>query len=149
MIFGLIGRLGVQWLDSTPKAGRAAFAVMFMFTGATHFTSMRHDYLAMIPAGLPRSLGLIYLSGILEIAGGLGLLLPTTRRMAGAGLVLLLLAMFPANVNAALNDIPFRGGPPMSLWARAPIQLAFVLGVWWTAVRRAGVQRTSHAADRS
>ena len=135
LAFGVAGRMGVTGLDSVAKAGRAALAVMFVFTGSTHFTPMKHDYLAMLPPSLPQSLGFIYLTGILEIAGALGILLPATRRLAGTGLVLLLLAMFPANVAAALNEVPFRGEPPMSLWLRTPIQLVFVLSVWWSAIR--------------
>jgi hypothetical protein len=57
--FGVAGRLGVPWFDSPAKAGRAALAVMFVFTGLTHFTPMKHDYLAMLPAALPSHLGLI------------------------------------------------------------------------------------------
>ena len=103
LIFRLAGRLGARWLDSGAKAGRAALTVMFLFTGVSHFSSMKHEYVAMIPATLPRGLGVIYVSGVLEIAGGLGLLEPSTRRLAGICLILLLLAMFPANVNAALS----------------------------------------------
>ena len=141
LIFALAGRLGIRWLDSGAKAGRAAFAVMFVFTGVTHFSPMKHDYLAMMPSPLPRNLGFIYVSGLLEITGGLGLLFPATQRLAGAGLILLLVAMFPANVTAALNEVSFRGEPPMSLWVRTPIQLAFVLSVWWSALRRSTVLR--------
>ena len=135
LIFGLVGRLGVSGLDSGEKAGRAALAVMFVFTGATHFSTMKHEYLAMIPAPLPRTPHLIHLTGALEIAGGLGLLPAASRRFAAWGLVLLLLAMFPANVNAALNGIPFRGESPTSLWIRTPIQLVFLVSVWWSALR--------------
>ena len=106
---------------------------MFVFTGVTHFSPMREDYLAMIPAALPRSVGLIYLTGLLEIAGAVGLLIPQTRRLAGIGLILLLFAMFPANVSAAMNEIPFRGEPPMSLWLRTPIQIVFILATWYSA----------------
>lgn len=136
LTLGFLGRLGVRGLDSAAKAGRAAVAIMFVFTGSTHFSSMRHDYLAMMPTMLPRHMAFIYLTGVLEIAGGVGLLVPTTRRLAGVGLIMLLIAMFPANVSATLNEVPFRGEPPTSLWLRTPIQLAFVLSVWWSAVRR-------------
>ena len=112
---------------------RMALGVMFVFTGITHFTGMAQDYLAMIPAPLPRSLGLIYLTGLLEIAGGVGLQVPRLRRAAAIGLILLLLAMFPANVNAALNDIPFRGEPPTPLAVRLPMQLFFLAALGWSA----------------
>ena len=106
---------------------------MFIFTGTTHFSNMKYDYAAMAPDLLPNELWTIYLTGALEIAGAGGLLLPRLRRTAGICLVLLLVALFPANVNAALEDIPFRGEPPTTLWFRAPIQLVFVAVVWWTS----------------
>ena len=135
LALGLLGRLGVTVVDSSAKAGRVALAIMFVFTGSTHFSSMRHDFLDMMPAFLPRHMGFIYLTGVLELAGGVGLLMPSARRFAGIGLMALLVAMFPANVYAAVNQIPFRGGAPMSLWLRTPIQLVFILSVWWSAVR--------------
>jgi uncharacterized membrane protein len=107
---------------------------MFMFTGATHFSPMKHDYAAMIPEPLPKSLRLIYLTGLLQIAGAIGLLVPALRRLAGVGLVAQLVAMFPANVYAARKGIPFRGRPPTPLPVRALLQLAFIVAVWWTAI---------------
>ena len=78
---------------------------MFCFAGVARFTDLRNDYAAMIPDPLPDGMWVIYLTGLLEIAGGLGLLLPDWRRRAGICLVLFLIAIFPANVNAALRDI--------------------------------------------
>jgi uncharacterized membrane protein len=108
---------------------------MFLFTGASHFTSMKYDFAAMIPAPLPNDLWVIYLSGVLEIAGAIGLLIPRTRKLAGICLVLLLVALFPANVYAALNDIPLRGEAPTPLWLRGPMQLLFIGMVWWTSIK--------------
>lgn len=128
------GRLGIRQLSSWRASGRYALAIMFVFTGVSHFTPMKHDFAAMIPAPLPNDLWVIYLSGVLEIAGGIGLLIPRTRRLAGFGLALLLVALFPANVNAALNAIPLGGRPPTTLWLRAPMQLLYLGMVWWTAI---------------
>src|SRR3712207_7122657 len=83
---------------------------MFLVTSTAHFNSMRHDLAAMIPEPLPDGLCIVYLAGVFEIAGAVGLLVPQTRRLAGIGLALLLIAQFPANVNAALNGIPLGGG---------------------------------------
>ena len=88
----------------------------------------------MIPEPLPKSLRLIYLTGLLQIAGAIGLLVPALRRLAGVGLVAQLVAMFPANVHAARNGIPFRGRPPTPLAIRVPVQLVFIVAVWWTAI---------------
>jgi uncharacterized membrane protein len=130
-----VGWLGVKQLSSWRDAGRGALAIMFLFTGASHFTSMKYDFAAMIPAPLPNDLWVIYLSGVLEIAGAIGLLIPRTRKIAGVCLVLLLVALFPANVNAALNEIPLRGEAPTPLWLRAPMQLLFIGMVWWTSIK--------------
>jgi uncharacterized membrane protein len=129
------GWLGVKRLDSGREAGRIALVLTFLFTGATHFSGVKNDYAAMIPSPFPKSLWLIYLTGVLEIAGAIGLLLARVRKVAGVCLIVLLVALFPANVNAALNDIPFRGQPPTSLWLRGLIQLFFVAMIWWSAVK--------------
>lgn len=130
-----VGRLGVKPLSSWRAAGRMALVIMFLFTGATHFSDMRDDYAAMIPDPLPRGDWIIYLTGLLQIAGAIGLLIPRFRRLAGVGLAILLVAMFPANVHAALNGIPFRGEPPTPLWLRLPIQIGLIWAVWWTSIR--------------
>lgn len=70
-----------------------------------------------------------------EIAGAIGLLIPQTRKLAGICLVLFLVAMFSANVNAALNDIPLGGQDPTPLWLRTPMQLLYIGMVWWTSVK--------------
>ena len=130
-----VGLLGVKRLSSWKEAGRGALVIMFLFTGTSHFTSMKYDFAAMIPDPLPDGLWVIYLTGVFEIAGAIGLLLPQTRRLAGICLVLLLVAMFSANVNAALNEIPLGGQDPTPLWLRTPMQILYIGMVWWTSVK--------------
>jgi len=66
----------------------------------------------------------------------LGLLIPRTRRLAGICLVVLLVALFPANVNAIINGIPLGGNAPTPLWVRAPMLLLYIVGmVWWTSIK--------------
>jgi uncharacterized membrane protein len=130
-----LGYLGVKRLSSWRDAGLGALAIMFLFTSTAHFSGMKHDLAAMMPEPLPDGLWIIYLTGLFEIAGAIGLLVPRTRRLAGICLVLLLMAQFPANVNAALNDIPLGGEPPTPLWLRTPMQLLFVAMVWWSAIK--------------
>jgi uncharacterized membrane protein len=134
LVLRAVGLLGVRRLSSWKAAGLLAVVIMFLFTGATHFTPMKHDYAAMLPGFVPMKVSIIHLTGALQILGAVGLLVPRTRRLAGIGLILLLIAMFPANVNAALNDIPFGGGPPTPLWLRTPMQILFIGMVGWTAV---------------
>lgn len=136
-----LGLLGVRRLSSWREAGLVAVAITFLFTGATHFTGMKHDYALMLPGPLSGNLRIIYLSGILEIAGAVGLLIPRTRRPAGVCLALYLVAVFPGNVYAAVNEVPFRGEPPTPLWLRTPIQLLFIGVVLWTSVVRKPLDR--------
>ena len=130
-----VGWLGVTYLDSWRAAVCVALAITFLFTGATHFSDLKQDYAVMIPNPFPKSLWLIYLSGVLEIVGAIGLLLPRVRVIAGICLIVLLVALFPANINAALNNISFRGQPPTALWLRALVQIVFVAAIWWSSVR--------------
>lgn len=135
ILLRIVGWLGVKRLSSWREAGLIGVVVMFLFTGATHFTGMKHDYAAMLPSPMSENLGVIYLTGALQIAGAVGLLIPRTRRLAGIGLALLLVAMFPGNVYAALNGIEFRGDAPTPLWLRTPIQLLFIGMVLWTSIK--------------
>ena len=68
---------------------------MFLFTAMAHFASTRKDIIAMVPPSFPRPDVLVTITGILEAAGAIGLLLTRTRKWAAWGLILLLLAMFP------------------------------------------------------
>jgi uncharacterized membrane protein len=136
LVLRAIGLLGVRRLSSWQEAGLLAVAIMFLFTGSTHFTAMKHDYAAMLPGFVPMKVSIIHLTGVLQITGAIGLLVPRTRRLAGIGLALLLVAMFPGNVYAAVNEIPFRGEPPTPLWLRTPIQLFYIGMVLWTSTKR-------------
>jgi len=109
-------------------------AVVFVIAGVLHFL-MPRLYLAIMPSYLPRPLLLVYLSGLFEALGGLGLLLPATRTAAAVGLILLLLAVFPANVEM-LRLAQARGASPAfqaALWLRLPLQLLLIWWVWRVA----------------
>ena len=148
VVLRLAGAAGVRPLASWRDATRVGLAVMFAFTGSTHFTAMKHDYAAMVPPPLTGQIWVIYFTGLLEIAGAIGLLVPRTRRLAGICLSLLLLALFPANVHATLNAINFRGEAPTDLWLRSLAQLVFLVATWWSSVvrKRAVVPRLKPAA---
>jgi uncharacterized membrane protein len=113
---------------------RWLLAVFMVGSGLNHFRAPE-VYLAMMPAELPVSwhAALNVLSGAAEIAGGLGLIVPRTRRWAAWGLVLLLVAVFPANVNMAVHGLPLgdTAVPSWALWARLPLQGLFVAWAWW------------------
>ena len=134
----LLGYASVRMSTDWRAAARLGLAVMFAFAGSTHFTEMKHDYAAMVPPPLTGQLWVISLTGVLEIAGAVALLLPQTRRLAGMCLLLLLLALFPANVYAAVQSIQFRGAPPADIWLRGLIQAVFLFTVWWSTIASDG-----------
>ena len=116
---------------------RGLLAVAFVVAGLNHFR--RPDfYLAMIPPGLPSPAALNFISGAAEILGGIGVLVPATRRLAGWGLIALLVAVFPANVHMALAGLRPPGVEIATwvLWARLPLQAVFIAWVWWTTLAR-------------
>ena len=116
---------------------RLLLAAFVITAGIFHFVKAP-AFVAMVPASLPRPDLLVVLSGIAEIAGGLGILYPPTRRAAGIGLILLFLAVFPANINMAVHHLPLDGKPvpPAFLWARLLLQPVFMWWAWRVTVRR-------------
>jgi len=110
---------------------RAILGLLFVGAGALHFRAPQ-VYEGIMPPYLPLHRELVLLSGALEIAGGLGLLPRRTRRAAGIGLVLLLLAVLPANVQMLL-DARVAGKPDWwvaLLWARLPLQAVLMAWAW-------------------
>ncbi len=89
----------------------------------------------IMPPYLPWQLELVYLSGVAEIVGGVGLLIPRFRRAAGWGLLLLLIAVYPANIHMLVNDIYLPDMPRERwlLWLRLPMQFVFAAWVLWSA----------------
>ena len=131
----LLGLLGVDALDAWPPALRVGLALMFVLTGLAHFGLGRRDGLiAMVPPRLPRPDLLVTLTGILELAGAVGLLIPGTARPAAACLALLMLLMFPANVSAARRRLNLAGRPATPLTARIPMQILFVAAAATVAI---------------
>lgn len=122
----LAGLLGVDALDGWHPALRIGLALMFLLTASAHFLSRRADLIAMVPPRLSRADLLVTLTGVLELLGALGLLLPATARAAAAGLALLMLAMFPANVSAARRGLTLAGRPVTPVGVRTALQVAFV-----------------------
>ncbi len=110
---------------------RLACAVFFIGSGVLHFIAPG-PYLAIMPSYLPWHAALVAISGAAEVAGGAGLLVPGTRRAAGIGLVLLLIAVFPANVEMLVRGRGRGAGAiaELLLWLRLPLQLALIWWVW-------------------
>ena len=97
-----------------------------------HFTSTS-GFERIVPPYLPSPQVLVYVSGIFEILGAIGILIPATQRLAGWGLVALLVAVFPANIYMATAGIKFGNFPPQPwmAWARLPLQLVLIGAVIW------------------
>jgi uncharacterized membrane protein len=120
------------------RVSRWVLAAGFVFAGVMHF-AITAQYVRIMPPWLPLHRELVLASGVCEMAGGIGLLVPRTRRAAGIGLVLLLAAVFPANVQMLLNARA-SGASALAqalLWARLPLQLALIAWV----VAAAGLRR--------
>ncbi len=104
-------------------------ALFFVFAGFLHFVRPA-PYLKIVPPWIPWHLAMVDISGAAEIAGGIGLLIPSVRRAASWGLVALLIAVFPANIYMATNNISFTVHPVSTalLWGRLLLQPLFI---WW------------------
>ena len=109
-------------------------SLLFIVAGMSHFVSPG-VYLKIMPDYLPWPLALVYVSGFFEVLGGVGLAVPRLRRAAGWGLIALLVAVFPANVDMLMNADQFPAIPVWALVARLPLQGVLIAWVWWVAVK--------------
>ncbi|WP_277542331.1 DoxX family protein [Haloarcula laminariae] len=111
-------------------------APAYVVAGLLHFV-VPGLYAQIIPPMLPAPLALVYLSGLAEVAVGLGLLWPPTRRYAAWATIALLLAVFPANVYMATSGVVVSGMPgggdpsPLVRWGRLPLQVVLILWAYW------------------
>lgn len=148
--FLVLGALtGRSPATSWPTALRLGLAAMFVVTGASHFVGLRADLIAIVPPALPAPGLLVTLTGLLELAGAAGLVWRRTAAWSAAGLAALLVALFPANVYAALANVPLGGEPPTPLALRTLLQVVFVaaaVAVWVTSRRRGAVPSRPRAA---
>jgi uncharacterized membrane protein len=115
------------------RVALVVLGVVMIVAGVNHFASPDF-YLPMMPPYLPAHLELVYLSGLAEVALGVGVLIPRTRRLSAWGLIALFVAVFPANLHMALHDIPLRGaeqGAGIWNWVRLPFQAVFIAWAWW------------------
>jgi uncharacterized membrane protein len=122
------------WRVILRVALRVLLAHLFVAIGVLHF--VRPGFFEQIvPPYLPQPLALVYISGYFEILGGCCIMIPAVRLAAGWGLIALLIAVFPANLHMALNDVHVDGkaASPLLLWLRLPLQLVFIVWVWWCA----------------
>jgi uncharacterized membrane protein len=119
---------------STPKKILLwIMAAFYVFAGVNHFLNPLF-YVNIMPPYLPWHLELVYLSGIAEIVLGIGLTIPRYRTLAAWGVIALLIAVFPANLHQAMNDVSMLGSEESTgaiRWLRLPFQAVFILWAWW------------------
>nr|BFD61122.1 hypothetical protein CKG001_32290 [Bdellovibrio sp. CKG001] len=107
---------------------------VFFLAGVSHFTSLRHEFVKMIPPKIPAKMFLVYLTGALELLGAWDLMNPENRAITGWALIALLVLMFPANYYAAKSNIHFRGAKPLSVLQRGAVQILFIVALYVGAI---------------
>lgn len=126
----------IEVLQRAKKPLLYVMGPLYIVAGVVHFVVPKL-YVQIVPPVLPAPLALVYLSGIAEIAVGVGLLHPRTRRHAAWATIGLLVAVFPANVYMATHGVVVEGAPgggdPSALarWGRLPLQGVLVLWAFW------------------
>lgn len=132
--------MGLRRFATWRVSAAHALAVMLFMTGTAHFmpasvTVMPNaqDLAAMVPDFVPFPLFMVYLTGVLELAGAVGLILARTRWAAGICLAILFVVMLPANIYAVVENIPLAGDPATPLWIRVPEQLVYIAVALWGA----------------
>lgn len=136
--FRTLGALGVSRFAAWPVSAAHALAVMVVMAASAHFvpasvTVMPNhaDLVRMVPPVVPFADAVIYATGVLELLGAAGLIIARSRRAAGISLAALFMLLLPANVYAALADVPFNGGEASPLWFRIPEQALYIAVALW------------------
>jgi uncharacterized membrane protein len=132
VLFRVLGLFGVPFFATWRDSTLCALTVMFCFTGIAHFGSTRSEIEKMVPPWVPSPRRIVMWTGILEILGAVGILIPETRFVAGICLIAFLVAVFPANIHAVKTGAMVAGRAPTSLWVRTPLQAFLVILVAWT-----------------
>ena len=136
-LFRGLGVMGVSFFEGWYTPLRFALAGMFLLTASAHWGKRRGDLVRMVPPRFPQPERLVTITGLLELAGALGLLVPRLAPYAATGLALLLVALFPANVHAARAGLTLGGKPVTPIGLRAVLQIAFLTATLAVALRGA------------
>ncbi|MCE6996060.1 DoxX family protein [Saccharothrix sp. S26] len=130
---------GVTRVPAWPFAVRCGVAAMFVATGLAHFVGLREELIAMVPPAIPEPALVVTVTGVLELAGAVGVLWHRTAPWAAAGLTLMLIGMFPANVHAADKGISPSFGD--ALLPRTLMQIVFLAATVTIVVHYARARR--------
>jgi len=111
---------------------RVLLAVFMIVAGTLHWVTPE-PFIKIVPSFLLYPVALVYISGVFEILGGIGLLVLPASKAAAWGLIALFIAVFPANINMAVNQIQMDGIPDSDLlrWGRLPFQAVLIVWAWW------------------
>jgi uncharacterized membrane protein len=131
LLFRLLGFVGLPvfatWRESTVHA----LSVLFFFTAVAHFGPMSAEVEKMLPRWVPKPKTTVFVTGILEMMGAVGLIIPETRRLSAICLIIFLIAVFPANLHAAKTKVKLGGRPVTPLWLRVPLQVLLIALLAW------------------
>lgn len=119
-------------------SGRIAMSAMLVLTAVGHFLFTR-GMAMMLPDFVPYRIELVYLTGIIELAAAIGLLLPKYSKTTAWFLIIFFIVLLPANIYAAMHHVnlqtaAFDGSGPDYLWFRIPLQLFFIVWVYLSAI---------------
>ena len=122
-----------------PLSGKIAMSVMLVFTSMAHFIYTK-GMVMMMPGFIPYKKGLVYLTGLIEIAAAAGLLIFPLSRITAWLLILFFVLVLPANIRAAVGNVNYQKGDSNGsgvryLWFRIPLQLFFILWVYFFAIK--------------
>ena len=128
---------GKNKLNSKKSIVRLLLALIFVITGILHFTHT-NKFVQIVPPFIPAPEAMVYISGVFEILGAIGLLISRYSRLAAFGLVLLLIIIFPANIYMAVKNIQLGGimNNPVLQWIRLPFQGVLIWWVLWCTEKR-------------
>ena len=130
LLLTLAARWSAKFQFAPSKRARVGLTLFFLFTGFGHFIRTQ-EMAAMLPLSMPYRTELVYLTGVLELLGAIGVWIPRLTRLSGFLLILMLIAILPANIYSAINRVDFGGheAGPVYLLVRIPFQLFII---WWT-----------------
>ena len=129
LLLRVIGAAGVGLFNTWTWCLRGGLALMFLLTASAHWGKQRGDLVAMVPSAFPRPDLIVTATGLLEILGAVGLLIPAIAPVAAACLAMLLISLFPANIRAAREGLTIGGRPATALPLRTILQLVFIAAV--------------------
>lgn len=121
-------------------SGRVAMSVTLVFTAVAHF-AYTEGMAMMLPEFIPYKKLLVYITGIIELAAAIGLLLPKYKKRTATLLILFFIMILPANIYAAMHEVNYQTGNfdgegTDYLWLRIPIQIFYIFWTWYFGIRK-------------